>query len=88
MPKTLWKPPWPAGVMASGRGAADPFKSEAFERCARANNVAWALISCDSLAAYEAYRARLRPHIERAYLSFPISACAAAGLRTLAPEMK
>jgi len=24
------------------------------------NNIAWALISCSSLAAYEAYRARLR----------------------------
>lgn len=24
------------------------------------NNIAWGLISCDSLAAYEAYRARLR----------------------------
>lgn len=24
------------------------------------NNIAWALISCDSLAAYEAYRAQLR----------------------------
>jgi hypothetical protein len=24
------------------------------------NNIAWALISCESLAAYEAYRARLR----------------------------
>jgi hypothetical protein len=24
------------------------------------NNIAWALISCDSLAAYEAYRAELR----------------------------
>ncbi len=25
-----------------------------------ANNIAWALISCDNLAAYEAYRAQLR----------------------------
>jgi NIPSNAP len=24
------------------------------------NNIAWALISCDSLAAYEAYRARIK----------------------------
>jgi hypothetical protein len=28
------------------------------------NNIAWALITCDSLAAYEAYRARLRQDSE------------------------
>lgn len=28
------------------------------------NNVAWGLIACDSLAAYEAYRARLRADSE------------------------
>ena len=69
-------------VTVSIRYVIDPFKSEAFERYARAwttliprcggnllgyfmphegtNNIAWALISCDSLATYEAYRARLR----------------------------
>jgi hypothetical protein len=30
------------------------------------NNVAWALISCDSLAAYEAYRARIKADAEGA----------------------
>lgn len=28
------------------------------------NNIAWALITCDNLAAYEAYRARLRQDSE------------------------
>ena len=30
------------------------------------NNIAWGLISCDSLAAYEAYRARLKADPEGA----------------------
>ena len=35
------------------------------------NNVAWGLIACDSLAAYEAYRARLRADAEgRANFAF------------------
>ena len=48
----------------------DPFKREAFETYAKnwltiiphegTNNIAHALISFESLAAYEAYRARLR----------------------------
>ena len=68
------------------------------------NNIGWALISFDSLASYEAYRANLRKDPEgvanfefavggahfpaTGHTSFLISSCAAAGLRTLAPEMK
>jgi hypothetical protein len=38
----------------------DPFQAAAFEAYARTNNIALALLRFDSLAAYEAYRARIR----------------------------